>query len=208
MSDRYLWGADLSLTCTGVAIYNLDKKEFVYIGSFNTEKVKSKKNRYHNALKLKEKAQWMLNLKEKYPPYFIGVERGFSHHNTATQTIFRVHGLFNYLFVDHPQEYYPPKTVKECIVHGSATKEDLAIVIRAKYNGIFKNEDESDAIGIVLTALIKNEVIEWDKPNWADVKKLRVPKVIKIVKNKEKKIDGVPYSDEEFKKLCLMHNIS
>lgn len=182
---RYLYGLDLSLSCTGVAIYDLIKKEFVYIGSFDTTKIPKQKNRYHNAIKLKAKADWLLQLKEIYPPYFIGIERGLSRFNTATQVIYRVHGMANYLFNEHPQEYYPPKMVKETIVHGSATKEDVAITINARYNNIFANEDESDAFAVALTVLIKEGLIEWEKPKWADIKKLRKPTKPKKAKKKK-----------------------
>jgi Holliday junction resolvasome RuvABC endonuclease subunit len=182
--SNFLWGLDLSLTCTGVTIYDLTKKEFVFVGSFNTEKIKKQKNRYHNAIKLKEKADWLDSLKKSYPPYYIAIERGFSHHNVATQTIYRVHGLVNYMFWDCPQEYYPPKLVKSVIVHGSATKEDVAIVINTRYNDIFANEDESDSFAVALTCLIDKGLIEWEKPNWADVKKLRKPKPKKTTKKK------------------------
>lgn len=184
MQHRFLWGLDLSLTCTGVAIYDLDDKEFVFIDSFNTESIKKQKNRYHNAIKLKEKADWLLDLKEKYPPYFVGIERGYSQFNTSTQTIYRVHGLVNYLFHDCPQEYYPPKSVKEALVHGDATKEDVLITINLRHDFNFKNEDESDAVAVAITTLIKNGVITWEKPKWADIKKLRAPKVKKPKKTK------------------------
>lgn len=191
MQHRYLWGLDLSLTCTGVTIYDLDDKVFVLVDSFNTEDIKTQKNRYHNALKLKEKADWLIDLKEKYPPYFIGIERGFSQYNNTTQTIFRVHGVVNYLFHDCPQEYYPPKSVKEALVHGNATKEDVLITINQRYDFVFKNEDESDSFAVVITAMIKNGIMEWEKPKWADIKKLRVPKVKKAkAKAKAKKIEN------------------
>ena len=187
-NHRYLWGLDISLTCTGVTIYDLDDKEFVHIDSFNTEKIKAIKNRYHNAIKLKAKADWLLELKEKYPPYFIGIERGFSRYNNSTQTIFRVHGLANYLFHDIPQEYYAVKKIKEVIVHGSATKEDVAITINQKYPFYFENEDESDSFSVVLTVLIDKGLIEWEKPKWSEIKKLRVPKPKKTKKPKKEKV--------------------
>ena len=62
-------------------------------------------------------------------------------------------------------------------MHGSATKEDLQIAINAKYNDIsFVNEDESDSFAVLLTHLAKEGLINWDKPKWSDIKKMRKPK--------------------------------
>lgn len=179
-SGRYrmiVYGLDLSLANTGVTIYDTEKQEFLYIGSINTEGIKKKKGLYHNALKLKHIFIEMRKLKVKYPPQVVVIERGFSRFNTATQVIYRVHGIINLLFHDVEQIYYPPKTVKEALVHGSATKEDLQIAINTKYNDIlFANEDESDSFAVLLTYLVKEDLIDWEKPKWSEIKKLRKPK--------------------------------
>lgn len=163
--NHYIYGLDLSLAQTGVTIYNLTSKEFVYIGHINTDKIKKKKDIYHNALKLKHIYEELSKIKEQYPPKAVIIERGFSRFNTATQVIYRVHGVVNFLFHDVNQIYYPPKTVKEAIIKGDATKELVQKVISAKYNGIqFSNEDESDAFALCITYLIKENLIEWVKP--------------------------------------------
>lgn len=162
---NFIYGLDLSLSCTGCTIYDLEKKDFVYIGSVSTEKVKKQKNRYHNAIKLKEIYNWLNNLREKYPPTIVAIERGFSRFNAATQTIYRVHGITNLLFSDVDQIYYPPKTVKEAIYKGNATKAQVQKIIKNNFVDIeFSNEDESDSFAVVLTYLIKNEMIKFEKP--------------------------------------------
>lgn len=163
--SNFLWGLDLSLTCTGVTIYDLSEGKSVYIGSFNTEKIKKKKDLYHNAIKIKHIYDWLEELKEKYPPKIVAIERGISRFNTSTQVIYRVHGIVNYMFWNIPQFYYPPKTVKEAILKGDATKAQVQEAIKAKYNHItFANEDESDSFAVVLTYLIKEEFMAWEKP--------------------------------------------
>lgn len=165
---RYLWGMDLSLKNTGVTIYNLDTKEFVYIGSFNTEKIyatKENKGRYLNGVKLKKIVDWLKELNHKYPPTHIVIERGFSRFNTETQVIFRVHGVVNCLFWQIPQEYYAVKTVKAAIYKGDATKAQVAKVIQNNFVDIeFANDDESDSFAVALTYLISNGLIEFEKP--------------------------------------------
>ncbi|GIN25602.1 crossover junction endodeoxyribonuclease RuvC [Bacillus sp. FSL W8-0445] len=162
---NYIYGLDLSLSCTGCTIYDLEKQEFVFIGSVNTDKIKKKKDQYHNAIKLKEIYNWLKNLKKSYPPAIVTIERGFSRFNAATQTIYRVHGVTNLLFSDVNQIYYPPKTVKEAIYKGNATKVQVQKIIKNNFVDIeFANEDESDSFAVVLTYLIKNNLIEFEKP--------------------------------------------
>lgn len=164
----YLWGLDLSLANTGVTIYDTEQQEFVYIGSIDTDFIKSRKANKHlylNGIKLKHLWDEMSKLREQYPPEVISIERGFSRFNTATQVIYRVHGVINLMFQDIPQIYYPPKTVKEAILKGDATKAQLQKAINVKYNDItFANEDESDSFAVCLTYLIKEGFIEWVKP--------------------------------------------
>lgn len=169
---KYLYGLDLSLSQTGVTIYDLDSKDVIYIGHLNTEHIKKKKGVYQNAKKLLLVAEYFIDLKEKYPPHVVAIERGFSRFNTSTQVIYRVHGLVNYLFHEVDQIYYPVKTVKEAILNGNATKEDVKNAILANYDYlVFENEDESDSFAVMLTYLIKNNLIVFEKPVYAPKKK-------------------------------------
>jgi len=164
----YIYGLDLSLANTGITIYDTEKQDFIYIGSIDTEFIKSRKANKHlylNGIKLKHLWDEITKIKEEYPPEVIVIERGFSRFNTATQVIYRVHGIVNLLFHDIPQVYYPPKTVKEAILKGDATKKQLQQAINAKYNDItFANEDESDSFAVCLTYLIKEGLLDWEKP--------------------------------------------
>lgn len=160
---KYIYGLDLSLSQTGISVYDLEDNKFVCITSINTDKVKKVKDKYHNALKLKYIEEEMNKIADLYPPSLIVIERGFSRFNTATQTIFRVHGMINYMFYDLNQIYYPPKKVKEIIFHGDATKEQLANIMNLRLGLEFKNEDESDACAVALSYLIKENHIDWIK---------------------------------------------
>lgn len=174
----FIYGLDLSLACTGITIFDTEKQDFVYIGSINTERIKKKKGFYLNATKLKFIYDELTAIKEQYPPHIVIIERGFSRFNTATQVIYRVHGITNMLFHQVDQVYYPPKSVKEAILNGNATKAQLQVAINTKYNDIiFNNEDESDSFAVCLTYLIKEGLIDWVKP---EIPKKRIIK--KVVK--------------------------
>lgn len=176
--SEYIYGLDLSLANTGVTIYDLKSNEFVYIGSINTDKIKKKKNLYHNALKLKYIYDALSELKEKYPPKAVAIERGFSRYNNSTQVTFRVHGIANYIFYDVNQVYYPPKKVKEAIINGNATKKQVQKIIKEKYPQInFANEDESDSFAVLLTYLIKENLVTYEKPELPKKKRKATTKI-------------------------------
>ena len=143
---------------TGVTIFNLETMQPIHISSIPTNK------KHTHGKRLYIIGQELIELKDKYTPSVVAIERGFSRFNTSTQVIYRVHGLINYLFHDVEQIYYPPKKVKEAIVRGDATKKFVRQMIESKYPDIvFENEDESDAFAIALTYLIENKLIKWEK---------------------------------------------
>ena len=119
----------------------------------------------------------MIELKKAYPANTIVIERGFSRFNMSTQVIYRVHGVCNLIFNNCEQIYYPPKTVKEAILKGNATKKQVQETIKKKYpNIVFKNEDESDAFAVGLTYFIKKGKIIWEKDIVVKKKKVKKEK--------------------------------
>lgn len=156
--SKFLYAFDLSLSNTGIAIFDLHTKELVHLSSVST------KDKDSHGVRLKQIADHVLLLVKEYPPEIIVIERGFSRFNNATQAIFRVHGLINYLFYEYKQVYYTPKAIKSEIVDGNATKAQVQKRILQSYPRVeFQDEDQSDAFAIGLTHLIKNGIIAWNK---------------------------------------------
>ena len=158
---------DISLKQTGIAIYNLDKRKFVFVDSFNTEKIyatKENKGLHLNAVKLKKIANWLKEIILTYPPSLVSIERMFSRFPKETQVIAKATGVVQCLLWNKPQYLYPPKTVKAEIFHGDATKAEVQTEIKKRIDYIeFNNDDESDAVAVALCHLIKFELIEWEK---------------------------------------------
>lgn len=100
---------------------------------------------------------------DKYPPYEVSIERSFSHRNLSTQVLYRVHGIANELFYEYNQFYYPPATIKKLITgNGRASKSLVQDKVLEKYPNLeFMNEDESDAVGIAISHLIKKYNMKW-----------------------------------------------
>jgi Holliday junction resolvasome RuvABC endonuclease subunit len=143
---------------SGVTIFDANKLEPVYIGSVQTNE------KQPHGKRLLHIENYLQELKEKYIPSVIAIERGFQHQPTSTQVIYRVHGVVNKFFNEYEQIYYPPKSVKEAICRGDATKKYVSDTIKKVYPDVeFKNEDESDSFAVALTYLIKNNLIKWEK---------------------------------------------
>jgi Holliday junction resolvasome RuvABC endonuclease subunit len=168
MSDKkYLWGLDISLKQTGIAVYELTEREFVLIDSFNTEKIyatKENKNLLLHGVKLKKIIDWIKGILKDYPPIMVIIERGFVGTGNETPAIFKTHGAINCLLWNIPQVYYPPNTVKSEIWHGHASKQEVEVEILKRFPDLkMANDDESDAVAVALCHLIKVEYIQWEK---------------------------------------------
>lgn len=173
----YLWGLDISLKNTGLAIYDLETKEFVLITSFNTEKIKATKEYKGldlNSLKLKKITEWLREIIKEYPPYIVSIERMFSRFPAETQVIAKATGVIQCMLWNKPQFLYPPKSVKAEIIKGDASKEVIQNEILKRYPNLeFNSDDESDAVAVALCHLIKVGFIEWEKPTVVEKKKTK-----------------------------------
>lgn len=145
---QYIYGLDLSMSDTGVTIFDGDKP--VFIGSIATNPKKTHGER------LKEIYDFLSFLKDKYTPDVVCIERGFTRFNKSSEAVWKVAGIVNMLFYEVAQVYYSPNEVKAALVNGKASKEEVANKIIEIYPEVnFKNNDESDSFAIVVTHLIK-----------------------------------------------------
>jgi Holliday junction resolvasome RuvABC endonuclease subunit len=187
----YLFGLDISLKNTGVAIYDLEAKQFVYIGSFNTEGIKATKD-YKNmdvtSVKLHKLSEWFRELTEQYRPYYASIEqmvkvdrkidgKNIGVNINEVKGIAKATGVIQEIIWNVPTSFYYPSEAKAIIVRGNATKEAVQQAILRRFPELeFANFDESDACALALTQLINVGIIEWDTP---------VPK--KVTKKRNKK---------------------
>ena len=147
---QYIYGLDLSMSDTGVTIFDGDKP--VFIGSIATNPKKTHGER------LKEIYDFLSFLKDKYTPDVVCIERGFNRFNKSSEAVWKTHGIVNLLFYDKEIVYYSPTTVKATLVDGKASKEELENKILELYPDVkFRNNDESDSFAIVLTHLYKEK---------------------------------------------------
>lgn len=173
----YLYGLDISLKNTGVAIYDLEKKEFVHIDSFNTEKIKATyeyKGMDVNAVKIHKLREWFENITKEYPPYFVAIEqmvlvqrdlgKGKKGYNVnEIKGIAKATGVIQSVVWNVPQAFHYPSEVKSAIISGNANK--IAVqneILRRLPNLSFKNDDESDACAVAICHLMEVGIVEWE----------------------------------------------
>jgi Holliday junction resolvasome RuvABC endonuclease subunit len=152
----YIWGMDLALSCTGIAIFEENGNPIKTL-SIST----STKNGEHGR-RLKMIADTLLELRKQYPPSLIVLESGFSRHAVSTQVLFKLRGLVDYLFYDIKEIVYAPSSIKKIITGNGRSEKSLVqqCILKKFPNMIFENEDESDATGAILCWFIENNLIE------------------------------------------------
>lgn len=151
---NFVYGLDLSLSNSGIAIFN-EKGRPLNVFSIPTSAKLSIPKR------LKTIADSLLETIDKYTPIVVVFESGFYRYVSSTQALYRVSGVAMYIFSDYPQYFYPPSTIKKTICgYGNATKGDVRERIIEAFPALnIENEDQSDAIGVGLTYFIQNRII-------------------------------------------------
>lgn len=157
MKEKFVWALDISMSCTGITIFQNDAKP-IYIGSIKTDGKDSHQKR------LKVFGNKIIELLNLYEPEIVVFERGFYRFSNSTEVIFRVFGVAQYLLSDYEQEFYPPTTIKKLVGGiGSMKKDELAKIILNKYcdkNVMFLDNNQSDSYAIGICYFIKNGVLK------------------------------------------------
>lgn len=146
-NSEFMWAIDLSLKNTGVAIFNQSKIP-VFLFSIPTEKLGT-----DIQFRLKAIGKTLEKYKTEYPCGTLVVENGFARFIKATQQLYRVRGVIEYVFADSYQFGYSPRTIKKIITGDSkATKEKVQDAVLKIYPFLrFDDFDQSDAVAIGLT---------------------------------------------------------
>lgn len=93
------------------------------------------------------------DLKREYRIDLVCVEGIFVHpgYNQSSQTLLKLHGFLMGYFLDVPFISIPPSVVKKTITgKGNSKKEEVRRILEESYNFQFKNDDESDAMALLV----------------------------------------------------------
>lgn len=146
----YIWALDISLSNTGVCIFDLNGVP-VKLFSISTDA------KFEHKERLKTIADVLLENRKIYPTKTVVLESGFFRFIKSTQAIYKVIGLVTYLFNDCEQILYPPSSVKKVVSgNGETNKEGIREIVSKKFPELFfDNNDESDAAGIGMCYFIE-----------------------------------------------------
>lgn len=145
---------DLSISCSGYSIFNDDGK-FIETGHVETNEKLS------TPLRLQDIAKEFKKLKKEHKPKLIVIEKGFYRFATATQQVYRVHGITNLIFYNIEQKEIEATSVRKLVTgRGNINKEELNNYISKEYPKVkFENYDEMDSFALGIAYFKREGVI-------------------------------------------------
>jgi crossover junction endodeoxyribonuclease RuvC len=155
-------GMDLSLSCPAfcVARVNDGKVEILHLSH-----VKTKAKESHGA-RLRVIFSHLESVFAEFPDIkHVVREKGFSRHARTTQTLFKVVGISDLIanhFGHNEIHEIAPTTIKKFIGgSGRCDKEEVLVNLgRFLFTQVdFKNTDESDSVGVVVTFMIQKKLL-------------------------------------------------
>lgn len=151
----YIWAFDPSINSTGVAIFSDDATPILKFSIQTNSKGSHGK-------KLREIYDAISPYMKTYPCEIVVFESGFTRFNKATQVLYRVHGLIEFMFSDAQRFSYAPTSIKKTITgNGRATKEEVRDVLLGEFPHMkFENDDESDAFAACICYFTKEGIID------------------------------------------------
>jgi crossover junction endodeoxyribonuclease RuvC len=160
--DGIYLGLDLSMSSAGVAVVSVKGRTPELIQAF---RIKTHPKERHG-LRLFAIAKRLKETHELHGPFQTVVrEKGFSRFAAATQAIFKVVGISDFIFRDYDIEEISPTTIKAKLAgNGKSSKEEVELAVRRHLNlpdeYKFESDDASDACGVILTYLFKEDIID------------------------------------------------
>ena len=160
MKKTYI-GLDMSLSSAGVAVIEVENRQPRLLIA-----TRARTNPKHNhGKRLYAIASKLRTITEEYGPFDAVIrEQGFSRFAKATQAIFKSIGISDVVFKDFDIVEYSPTTIKKIIGgQGRSSKDSVEDAVRwildipEEYK--FESDDASDAVAIILTHLIKENLI-------------------------------------------------
>lgn len=161
MKEIFVLGLDVSMNSTGWAILGV-KKNAVRLVDSGIIKAKTKQS---HGKRLNNQRTQFKEIVEKHQPKYVARESGFTRHIKATQVLFKAYGVTEEFFADYDLVEYAASTIKKEVTgSGRADKTEVESAIRYELNipdsYHFKSDDESDAIAIGYTIVVKEGLVQ------------------------------------------------
>lgn len=161
---KIIMGLDLSINGTAIAVlkYYPKKGKFEVLETVYVDNKKIGANQI--GAKLNKIVEHIEGIISRFDIDYVVKERGFSRYNTATQMLYRVQGVVEYvtyLYKLNLLDDVSPTTIKKIIGgQGTATKKEVAeglkeYLINPEILKNIKTDDETDAIAVAIASQLK-----------------------------------------------------
>jgi crossover junction endodeoxyribonuclease RuvC len=162
---EYYLGIDLSLTSPGFAFIGVDKRKPYLLDVSHTKTTPKKRDGERLMHICEELKSFMIGNIDRFGEIKeIYKEKGFSRFPTETQKLYKTHGAVEMALHDHEIKELAPSSLKKLVTgNGRASKQDVQKKVCEILNikqKVFANDDESDAVGVVIAMLIKENLID------------------------------------------------
>ncbi|MEH7464606.1 crossover junction endodeoxyribonuclease RuvC [Bacillus thuringiensis] len=160
--SEYLLGLDISGTSTGYAVIAREETGELRLCTVGHIKTSSKNTDGERMSKIRDRIDILFDI---YPISKVIRERGFSNNrHRSTQLIFKSIGVAELTCNDRgfPEVIeYAPTTIKLQVGgSGKADKDDVKKGVKKFFpDAEFKTDDESDAVAVILTYLLKEGLL-------------------------------------------------
>lgn len=154
MKNEYILALDLSLSNSGVTVFNSDGLPEC-ITSISTD------SRSERGKRLKFIGDELQKIIDKYPIKEVAIEKGFSRYNKSTAALYQVQGVALYVLNDYPAFFYPSSSIKKLIAgKGNASKQSVQEAVLKRYPDIeFDDLDQSDSVAVGIFYLIEKGIL-------------------------------------------------
>ena len=161
MAKNITLGLDVSMNSTGWAVLTVENRIPILVAS-GVVKANTKAS---HGLRLSNQRNVFEEITDKYQPTDIAKEAGFARHMKATQVLYKAYGVTEEFFAEQGIADYPATTIKKTVTgNGNAEKSSVEYFVRERLAlpdaFKFKTDDESDAMAVALTHLIKKGEID------------------------------------------------
>ncbi len=153
LKKNLLISIDLSKTCPGISIYNLEENNFLFLDSFKGN------NKLTNHERNLEILYWILEIISKYRPYKAIIESPFISTFTIKSVgpLMKLHGIVDHFLFENGLEIYEisPTSSRSYLKIKPNTKEEAFKFVKSNYpilelETFKKDNDKSDAVVLAL----------------------------------------------------------
>lgn len=167
--SRYILSIDLSMNLAAFVLGEITDRKYKVVKTYYVD---NKRGKLTHAQKLYKIAKELITIKKEYDEVdIVARERGFYRFAQATQTLYKVIGVCDFLLLNlygiTEVEELPPTEVKALVTgNGRSGKDEVESAVRERLKEVgqdeiyFYSDDVSDAAAVGIAYALKNNLID------------------------------------------------